>query len=724
MANFGTLRGDGVAAGEQGLFLGGRRTVTNGGAGDANALIEGAAGLVVQLAAGTVTNFGEIEGHVAQGIDLAAGGSLLNLGAIRGATVGVELAGGIVTNGGGAVRSALIAGYATGVLGLGDTRVSNSGTIAATGRSGSVGVNLMAGGGVVNGSRGNGGALISGDTGVSLTGSGASVDNYGTILGLGDFSGFGVVLHGGETASNILAGSRIEGPVGVAAYGGGNTVFNAGTIVGNGTWAVRLTDATDELDVAAGAAFIGTVEGGGGTLGLTSGVGTLSGLMAGGAVTVTGSMAATTFHDFDTLIVGGTFRSLGDVSVAAGQTLEATGSLTLGGGKAKVVNAGLIEAEGPGLLTIKGAIQNTGTLAVLLGTITVTGAVTGAGVAHIDSGRLDFMASFTEDVTFTGASQRPGILELAQSQSYSGTVSGFSKVGRTFLDLDDIAFGKATTATYAGTKTGGTLTVTDGAHTAHIALLGDYRHSTFVVASDGNGGTKVHDPATPAPAWAASGRFIAAMAGLAGSGGVPAPSAEPWRSAHAGLAAPRDELRLRPKTGAKARGRPSSAAPFRRVAPARLAVHHRVPRAAGGFDRSASALFREARVRAQGAVPEPRAAGRRARGRQVDRRALGQGAVKPSADNLARLTALVAGRVEGFTALDWERDLDSLARALGVDPETAPGAKGRWFGEGPYSDLLDEISAATERRGARPMRDSIAPPGPTPASRGVSCTTG
>ncbi|MEP6968405.1 MAG: hypothetical protein ABI906_10020, partial [Pseudomonadota bacterium] len=401
VANFGTLRGDGVAEGEQGLFLGAGGTVTNGGAGDADALIEGAAG-VRSAGVATVTNFGEIEGHFAEGIDLSGGGNLVNLGAIHGATVGVEVNGGEVTNGGGAVRSAVITGYGTGVLGLGDTRVDNSGTIMATGRAGAVGVDLTAGGGVVNGSGGDDGALISGDTGVSLTGSGAFVDNYGTILGLGDFSGFGVVLHGGETASNILAGSRIEGPVGVAAYGGGNTVFNAGTIIGNGTWAVRLTDATDQLDVAAGAAFIGTVEGGGGTLGLTSGVGTLSGLMAGGAVTVTGSMAATTFHDFDTLIVGGTFRSLGDVSVAAGQTLEAIGSLTLGGGKAKVVNAGLIEAEGPGLLTIKGAIQNTGTLAVLLGTITVTGAVTGAGVAHIDSGRLDFMASFTEDVTFTG----------------------------------------------------------------------------------------------------------------------------------------------------------------------------------------------------------------------------------------------------------------------------------------------------------------------------------
>ena len=43
---------------------------------------------------------------------------------------------------------------------------------------------------------------------------------------------------------------------------------------------------------------------------------------------------------------------------------------------------------------------------------------------------------------------------------------------------------------------GGTysLTVTDGTHTANIALLGNYLASTFVASSDGHGGTLVVDP--------------------------------------------------------------------------------------------------------------------------------------------------------------------------------------------------------------------------------------
>jgi hypothetical protein len=39
--------------------------------------------------------------------------------------------------------------------------------------------------------------------------------------------------------------------------------------------------------------------------------------------------------------------------------------------------------------------------------------------------------------------------------------------------------------------TGGTLSVTDGAHSAKIALLGNYIASSFALASDNHGGTMV-----------------------------------------------------------------------------------------------------------------------------------------------------------------------------------------------------------------------------------------
>lgn len=52
----------------------------------------------------------------------------------------------------------------------------------------------------------------------------------------------------------------------------------------------------------------------------------------------------------------------------------------------------------------------------------------------------------------------------------------------------------------------------------------------------------------------------------------------------------------------------------------------------------------------------------------------GSGVVAPSAHNLMLLTGLVASRKEGFTLLDWERDLDSLAALMGVEPPSGSGS--------------------------------------------------
>jgi hypothetical protein len=64
----------------------------------------------------------------------------------------------------------------------------------------------------------------------------------------------------------------------------------------------------------------------------------------------------------------------------------------------------------------------------------------------------------------------------------------------------------------------------------------------------------------------------------------------------------------------------------------------------------------------------------------VDKSAVGRwvsGTATPSAHNLSSLTALVSRRAPGFTGLDWERDLDGLAEAIGVAapgrPRAAPG---------------------------------------------------
>jgi hypothetical protein len=172
-------------------------------------------------------------------------------------------------------------------------------------------------------------------------------------------------------------------------------------------------------------------------------------------------------------------------------------------------------------------VVNTGVLSVISGSLTASGAVTGAGSVDIQGGAAKFLAAFNEDVTFGGAS---GQLLLARSQAYGGAITGFSLTGSTSLDLRDIKFiGGATSATFidGGSQTGGQLTVTDGTHVAHIALVGDFTASTFTTRDDGHGGTIVVDPARTASAL----RLAQAVAGFQGGRDAP-------HLVHGGAAAP------------------------------------------------------------------------------------------------------------------------------------------------------------------------------------------
>ena len=84
---------------------------------------------------------------------------------------------------------------------------------------------------------------------------------------------------------------------------------------------------------------------------------------------------------------------------------------------------------------------------------------------------------------------------LDQAATFSGTVASFG--AKDHIDLPSIAFGAPTTLGYTenSTNTGGILTISDGAHAASIALLGNYIAASFVTAADGQGGTLVSEAA-------------------------------------------------------------------------------------------------------------------------------------------------------------------------------------------------------------------------------------
>jgi hypothetical protein len=508
VTNFGTITATSSQSGTAGVSLQGGE-MTNGAMTDRAAVVSGYTAVSVTGGSGTVTNFGTIEG-----LGVAATQFGIHLGG-----------GGEVTNGGGSDRSALIAGATAVLVAGGYGTVMNFGTVSGEGGPGSYGAVLDSGGYIANGSRNNAAALIEGYAGLALNASAgisSAVYNFGTVAGLADGTGgVGAVLGVGGARLINEAGGLVEGELGVSA-GAYALVENYGTIRGSGI-AIAFTSSNATLVVEAGSTFIGESLGDGGTLDLGSGAGTISNL-ANGNLTVSGSMAPATFDGFNVLEVsaGAIFSGSGGVTIALGESIDDAGALTLGGAGATIANAGLVEVAGTG-------------------TLVLAGAVTGKGTATIAGGTLHAASSFSQNVTFTGTAGEQ--LELAQSQGYTGSISGFSRTGATSFDLLDIVFVSASEATFSGTTKGGLLTVTDGTHTAHINLKGNYTGSTWMASSDGHGGTIVVDPKAKALAATTSPSPHAFVAAIASMGAPAASWAEPaatvLRSASSMLLGPR-----------------------------------------------------------------------------------------------------------------------------------------------------------------------------------------
>jgi autotransporter family porin len=543
--------------------------VTEGGAGGVGDETSGAnGGAGVALGSGSIANSGTVwggaggagdlygyGGYGGNGVAASASVILANTGEVfggvggKGATAGDSR--GAYGGGGGAGIYLAAAGSISnsrGKIGGGAGGIGGNGyeVFGAGGRGGTggAGVVLKVGGSLENlqgdvtggaggaggyGYRDGGGDGGRGGDGVDLL-AGGTVANLGTIAGgtggmggpagagggasgAAGASGDGIVLTGGGTVVNGSHKSLIEGATGILASGSAaTTVINYGTIDGTGVAdpttgvAVQFTSAADRLVARAQSDFIGLVEGGGATLELTGGMGSIAGI--GGVGVASGSLAIT-FTKFAAYVLDGAdaWTMTGTNILASGKSLTDAGSLTISG---TLVNAGTVIAAEGGTLTVGTALANSGTLAAE-GTLIVEKAVTGAGVAEINGGTLDFLSTFDEAVDFLGL----GTLALSHSQGYLGQITGFSASGGADLDLGDIRFVGAGEATFSGTTSGGVLTVTGGTHTANINLVGDYLDATFVASSDGAGGTDVvaQSAQTPSPA-----HFASAMAAIIGHG--------------------------------------------------------------------------------------------------------------------------------------------------------------------------------------------------------------
>jgi autotransporter passenger strand-loop-strand repeat protein len=273
------------------------------------------------------------------------------------------------------------------------------------------------------------------DTGDTVdTGGYMYVENGGTIINTTAEGDSLIYIYAG----GVDSGSTLSGPGG-GGFGEADFGFTNGVTI-DGSY----------QEVEAGATADNTLINGGDQSVYGGGFASATTIASGGEQQLSGGTADAT------LILEGGYQAVQSGGTASGTTIDSGGREAVNpGGEAfgTIINGGLME-EANGALT---------------------------------SGTT---------VSFTNAG---GILQLDASQSFQGLIAGFAapKGVTEEIDLEDISFNKKTTkATFTEAKDhlSGTLTVTDGTHTATLELLGHYSINNFSLASDGNSGTMVTDP--------------------------------------------------------------------------------------------------------------------------------------------------------------------------------------------------------------------------------------
>ena len=264
---------------------------------------------------------------------------------------------------------------------------------------------------------------------------------------------------------------------GTMTIGDGAVLPLSGTINNTGTIALNSTgDETDLQLIEHGV----TLEGGGKIL-----------LSDSDANIISGTNSGVTLDNEDNTISGAGHLGNGELTLTNAGTIDATGAhaLTIDTGSNSVLNSGVLEASGSGGMTVASSIVNSGVLWANGASLTVQGAVSGNGTATIDGvGTLDFEASTIANVVF--GSETGGTLKLGDSFHFNGTISGFG--GSDVIDLANVASATASISFHENAAaTGGTLTISDGAQTLDLSLLGHYSADNFSIVPDQVHGTLI-----------------------------------------------------------------------------------------------------------------------------------------------------------------------------------------------------------------------------------------
>ena len=487
LVNFGTVEGTGTVVSPKGFLSTGvvisTGTVIDGATGATAALITSDAGAAVYMGGIGLVPTASDTGTVSNFGTISNTGN----GAVAGHSAIRLAAGGSVLNAG-LVESASGDGISIGGTTVGGAgTVTNFGTITS-GETGTVGaaVYLGAGGVVTNGASGTAAALISANhTGVSLKNTAGTVFNFGTVVStapLSSASGSGVYLGAGGQITN--------------ASGATISALRAAVSIGN-TFATSAAASIDNLGILTGntGVAVGAVDTGNNTL------------TNAGSITGTGGTAVKFGSGNDLLTVdpGAVFIGLVDGG-AGNNTLElaaggATG--TLSGLGTSFVDFGAVRVDGGAVWQVSDAASaapafvNDGTVLVLNSNTLEFGAVGedpgNSGVIGVgSSGVAEFQNTVAtgQTLNFLDAT---GTAKLDAAAQFGATIASFA-VG----DTIDLVNTTATNLAYSGNTVGGTLTVlNNGATVAALTISGSYAPSQFVLTSDGHGGNQI--TLTPSP---------------------------------------------------------------------------------------------------------------------------------------------------------------------------------------------------------------------------------
>jgi len=375
--------------------------------------------------------------------------------------------------------------------------VTSQGTVIATGAFG-IGIDLLAGGLVVNGL--NGGAAVAANAAAALQGWGSNTAAAASNLG-----------------ASGAAGALITGTlIGVEISGGAGTVVNYGAIVGTSLFGVHLYAGGIIINGAAGAPAA-LITGGDSGINITGAAGTVNNF---GAIEATGATGVGVFLDLGgnianqagALISGGadgimlfdgtgTVTNLGTVSgvgqSGGGIDLDLGGVIVNGAAGAL---AGLVSgAVGIAVYGAAGAVTNYGTIAGAAG----AGIYLGAGGQIVNFGTIS-----GENGTAIDFGQVGGNAVVIEAGSVlEGAIANFQP-GDT-LDLPFLSFSSAGTVALGVNNV---LNVTEPGGSFAIALdpAQSFAGDVFHLANDGNGGTLITEDPPGAGNLALLGQFAAA----------------------------------------------------------------------------------------------------------------------------------------------------------------------------------------------------------------------